>query len=68
MEFAQYLHYFEVEALTPLLIGGAVSLALSALWLVVVMRCLQSRKSYSDGRECPSTLRIEARTRPHRDR
>jgi hypothetical protein len=36
-EFAQYLRYFEVEALVPVMISLAVSLAASGLWLAVVM-------------------------------
>jgi len=44
MEFAQYLRCFEVEALVLLIVGCAVSLALSALWLMVVMRYLRSRE------------------------
>ncbi len=49
MEFTRYLRRFEVEALIPLVIGCAVSLALSVLWLVVVMRYLQSKNDRSTG-------------------
>ncbi len=48
-QFAQYLHHFEVEAAAPLVIGIAVSLAVSGLWLTLVMCYVRYRTKDSTG-------------------
>ncbi|MBM4027127.1 MAG: hypothetical protein FJ280_17235 [Planctomycetes bacterium] len=49
MEFGRYLHAFLVEAPALVAVGCTLSLIITSLWFVVVMRCLGSGQEGSGG-------------------